>query len=129
MKLNNFTPIECFVQCLAHNEDPIIMLTLEILICEVEARQRTRTTQDRQRGGSGESCDSTEHNLKPPDLSLLWKPLSRKPPAPITPSIKLPPALSRSPNQGSNSATAAFCCDRPSFPCPYSHSPETASVA
>ena len=52
MKLNDFIRIECLVQCLAHNKDPIIMLTLEILICGIdasratpgEARQRTRTT-------------------------------------------------------------------------------------
>lgn len=51
MKLNDFIRIECLVQCLAHKE-PIIMLTLEILVCEIdasratpgEARQRTRTT-------------------------------------------------------------------------------------
>lgn len=52
MKLNDFIPIEYLVQCVAHNKDPIIMLTLEILIHEidiskitlVEAGQRTRTT-------------------------------------------------------------------------------------
>lgn len=59
MKLSDFTPIECLVQCLAHNMDPIITLTLEVLICVidtsratlVEAGQRTRTAQDSGRGG------------------------------------------------------------------------------
>ena len=52
MNLNNFIPTECLVQCLAHHKEPIIMLTLKIIIFEidtsqdtlVEARQRTRTT-------------------------------------------------------------------------------------
>lgn len=73
MKLNDFVPIECLVQCLAHTKDPVIIFTFEILICEidtsratpVEAGQRTRTT----RGLRENPYDSAEHNVKAPDLS------------------------------------------------------------
>lgn len=67
MNLNIFIPTECLLQRLAYRKEPIIVLTLKILIFEidtsrdtlVEAQQRTRTT----RGGSKKTPRTLQNTI------------------------------------------------------------------
>lgn len=94
MKLDDFTPIECLVQCLVPNKHPIIMLTLEILISKIdtsrstpeEVGKRIETTQR----DPGSTYDIAEHNLTAPDLSQHLETKIQECSQPsITPNVKI----------------------------------------